>query len=64
MPGHATAYYYGYNNMQARRTQTELNLRDQFDQKACHDFILAQGMLPPDIQKEAIMKEFVPSQLN
>ncbi len=64
MPGQATAYYYGYNKMQALRAQTELKLRGQFDQQAYHDFILAQGMLPPDILKDAVMTEFVPSQLN
>jgi len=64
MPGQATAYYYGYNKMQALRTQTELKLRDNFDQLAFHDFILAQGMLPPEILKDAVMTEFVPSQLN
>jgi len=64
MPGQATAYYYGYNKMQALRAQTELKLRDRFDQKAYHDFILAQGMLPPDILKDAVMSEFVPSQRN
>ena len=64
MPGQATAYYYGYNKMQALRTQTELKLRGQFDQSAFHDFILAQGMLPPDILKDAVMNEFVPSQNN
>ncbi len=64
MPGQATAYYYGYNKMQALRTQAELKLRDRFDQKAYHDYILAQGMLPPEILKDAVMKEFVPSQLN
>ena len=64
MPGQATAYYYGYNKMQALRAQTELKLRDAFDQQAFHDFVLAQGLLPPDILKEAVMNEFVPSQLN
>ena len=64
MPGQATAYYYGYNKMQALRTQTELKLQGAFDQQAFHDFILDQGMLPPDILKEAVMQEFVPSQLN
>lgn len=64
MPGQATAYYYGYNKMQALRAQTELKLRDKFDQKAFHDFVLAQGLLPPDILKDAVMNEFVPSQLN
>ncbi|MGB5719496.1 MAG: DUF885 domain-containing protein [Woeseiaceae bacterium] len=63
-PGQATAYYYGYNKMQALRTQTELKLREHFDQKAYHDFILAQGMLPPDILKDAVMNEFVPGQRN
>lgn len=61
MPGQATAYYYGYGKMQALRAQTELKLRDDFDQRAFHDFILAQGLLPPDILKDAVMSEFVPS---
>ena len=62
MPGQATAYYYGYTKLQALRTQTELALRDDFEQQAFHDFILAQGLLPPDIMKAAVMEEFVPSQ--
>jgi hypothetical protein len=62
IPGQATAYYYGYSKMQALRAQTELRLRDDFDQREFHDFLLAQGMLPPDILKEAVMNEFVPSQ--
>jgi uncharacterized protein (DUF885 family) len=64
MPGQATAYYYGYNKMQALRTQVELKLQGAFDQQAFHDFVLDQGMLPPDILKSAVMDEFVPSQLN
>jgi len=64
MPGQATAYYYGYSKMQALRAQTELKLRDDFDQQAFHDFILAQGMLPPHILKDAVMNEFVPGQLD
>ena len=62
IPGQATAYYYGYVRLQALRTQTEVALRDQFDQSAFHDFILAQGMLPPDILKDAVLNEFVPQQ--
>jgi hypothetical protein len=64
MPGQATAYYYGYNKMQSLRTQTELKLRGNFDQKAFHDFVLDQGMLPPHILKDAVMNEFVPSQMH
>ncbi|MBT8105783.1 MAG: DUF885 family protein [Woeseiaceae bacterium] len=62
IPGQATAYYYGYNKMQALRAQTELKLRDDFDRRALHDFVLAQGLLPPDILIDAVMQEFVPSQ--
>ena len=62
MPGQATAYYFGYTKLQALRTQTELALRDEFDQQSFHDFILAQGMLPPDLLKDAVMENFVPSQ--
>jgi hypothetical protein len=62
MPGQATAYYYGYNKMQSLRAQTELKLQDKFDQQAFHDFVLAQGMLPPDILRDAVTESFVPSQ--
>ncbi len=64
IPGQAPAYYYGYGKMQALRTQTEIRLRDRFDQQAFHDFVLEQGLLPPDILKDAVMNEFVPAQLN
>ncbi len=64
MPGQATAYYYGYNKMQSLRAQTELKLQDAFDQQAFHDFVLDQGLLPPDILRQAVMEEFVPAQLD
>ncbi|MEJ2257270.1 MAG: DUF885 domain-containing protein [Woeseiaceae bacterium] len=64
IPGQATAYYYGYSKMQALRAQTEVRLRDNFDQQAFHDFVLDQGLLPPEILKDAVMNEFVPSQMN
>ena len=48
--------------MQSLRAQTELKLREKFNQQAFHDFVLDQGMLPPDILKDAVMNEFVPSQ--
>ena len=62
IPGQATAYYFGYTKMQALRTQAELALRDDFDQQAFHDFILAQGMLPPELLKKAVLEDFVTSQ--
>ncbi|HSM31113.1 MAG TPA: DUF885 family protein [Woeseiaceae bacterium] len=62
IPGQATAYDYGYRKMQALRAMTELHLLDDFDQRAFHDFVLAQGILPPDILRDAVMNESVPSQ--
>lgn len=62
MPGQATAYFYGYSNLQALRTQVELALGEKFNQKALHDFILAQGILPPQVLKESVFEDFVPSQ--
>jgi hypothetical protein len=64
IPGQATAYYYGYGKLQALRGQAEVKLQDKFDARAFHDFILDQGLLPPEILKQAVMQEFVPDQLN
>jgi uncharacterized protein (DUF885 family) len=62
MPGQATAYYYGYMNMMSLRTEVELILRDHFDQLEFHDFVLAQGLLPPEILRQAVLDEFVPAE--
>ncbi len=62
-PGQATSYFYGYINMRALRTQTELALGKRFNQKAFHDFVIAQGTLPPPLLKQAVLNEFVPAQL-
>jgi uncharacterized protein (DUF885 family) len=31
----------------------------KFDQKKFHDFILAQGLLPPDLLRKSVMTGFV-----
>ena len=59
MPGQATAYYYGYMNLMRLRTEVEVALGQDFDQLAFHDFILAQGLLPPELLREAVLDEFV-----
>lgn len=63
MPGQATAYYYGYENLQALRAQTELKLKDAFDQKAYHDFLLVQGLLPPQVLADAVEEGFIAPRL-
>lgn len=59
-PGQATSYYYGYMKIRELRAKTEILLRDKFNQKAFHDFILSQGLLPPELLEKAVMSDFVP----
>jgi len=57
-PGQATSYFYGYTRLLELRAEVEKTLGPRFDQKAFHDAILAQGLLPPDLMRDAIMKHF------
>jgi hypothetical protein len=59
MPGQATSYYYGYVHLSRLRTEVELALGDKFNQKAFHDFILEQGLLPPELLRAAVLEHFV-----
>lgn len=58
-PGQATAYYYGYMKLREIRAQTEMTMREHFVQKDFHDFILHQGLLPPNLLAKAIREDFV-----
>lgn len=62
MPGQATAYYYGYVKLRALKTQAEIALGDRFNLKAFNDFVIAQGILPPALMKQAVLEDFIPSQ--
>ena len=62
-PAQATAYYYGYENLQALRASTELRLKDSFDQREFHDFLLAQGLLPPELLRKAVEENFIAPRL-
>jgi hypothetical protein len=59
LPGQATSYFYGYSRLQALRTRTELALGSKFNQKAYHDFIISQGLLPLGTLEQAVMTDFV-----
>src|SRR5580698_4908258 len=61
-PGQANSYYYGFTKLLALRKDTETAMGAKFDQKKFHDFILAQGLLPPDLMRKAVMEDFVPAQ--
>ena len=62
MPGQATAYYYGYVKLRALKTLAELELGKDFDLKAFNDFVIAQGILPPALLKQAVLEDFIPAQ--
>jgi hypothetical protein len=61
-PGQANSYFYGYTRLLDLRRETEAALGSRFDQKRFHDFILNQGLLPPDLMRKAVLEDFVPSQ--
>ncbi len=61
-PGQATSYFYGYTRLLELRKKTEAALGAKFNLMRFHDFILAQGLLPPDLMEEAVLQKFVPEE--
>lgn len=61
-PGQAGSYFYGYTRILELRAETELALGERFDRKAFNDFLLAQGLLPPDLMAQAVREVFIPAQ--
>lgn len=62
MPGQATAYFYGYTRLMELRSATEITLGAKFNRTAFNDFIIGQGLLPPDLLAKAVQDTFIPSQ--
>ncbi len=58
-PGQATSYFYGYVQLVALRAEVEAALGERFDQRAFHDFILEQGLIPPSALREAVFERLV-----
>jgi uncharacterized protein (DUF885 family) len=56
-PAQATAYYYGYLRILELRNAAEKQLGGRFQPMAFHDTILAQGLLPPDLMKKAVLAQ-------
>jgi uncharacterized protein (DUF885 family) len=61
-PGQAGSYFYGYSRILELRMETELALGTKFDRLAFNNFLLDQGMLPPDLLAAAVREQFVPAQ--
>jgi len=58
-PGQAVSYYDGYTRLVDIRKEAEKALGPKFDVMKFHDFILSQGLLPPDLLRKAVMEELV-----
>ncbi|HYY52965.1 MAG TPA: DUF885 domain-containing protein, partial [Myxococcales bacterium] len=56
-PAQATAYYYGYLRLLEVREAAERQLGSRFVPLTFHDAILAQGLLPPDLMKRAVLAQ-------
>jgi Bacterial protein of unknown function (DUF885) len=59
-PGQATSYFYGYTKLVSLRAQTESLLGARFAPLAFHDFVVDQGLIPPDALRAAVLDRFVP----
>jgi uncharacterized protein (DUF885 family) len=60
-PGQATAYFVGYNRLLEIRAEAERALGPRFDRRKFNDFVLAQGLVPPRLLRQAVAEEFVPA---
>ena len=58
-PGQAGSYFDGLTRLLALRADIEKALGPKFNVQRFHDFILSQGLLPPDLLRQAVMEEFV-----
>jgi hypothetical protein len=54
-PAQATSYFYGYIRLLELRAAVEKAQGTRFDAQAFHDLILAQGLLPPDLVRKAVL---------
>jgi hypothetical protein len=57
-PGQATSYFYGYTKLRELRNEIESKLGKTFDQLEYHDFILSQGLVPPNLLRQAVLEHF------
>ncbi len=56
-PAQATTYFYGLEKMRELRVAVETKLGKAFDARVFHDTVLAQGLLSPDLLREAVLAD-------
>jgi uncharacterized protein (DUF885 family) len=44
------------------RTATEVALGPKFNRQAFNDYLIGQGLLPPDLLAKAVREDFIPAQ--
>jgi hypothetical protein len=54
-PGQATSYFYGLTRLRELRKEVEQKLGSRFDAQRFHDAILAEGLLPHDLLRAAVL---------
>lgn len=59
MPGQAVSYFDGYTRLREIRSDAEKALGSRFNVQRFHDFILSQGLLPPNLLRKAVMAGLV-----
>jgi uncharacterized protein (DUF885 family) len=63
-PGQATSYFYGFTKLIELRSEVEKKVGRKLHQQQFHDFVLAQGLLPPALLRKAVLDEFVKKELS
>jgi uncharacterized protein (DUF885 family) len=58
-PGQAPSYFYGYTKLRELRAHVEKAQGSGFNQKTFHDFILAQGLVSPELLKKAVEQSYL-----
>jgi uncharacterized protein (DUF885 family) len=59
MPGQAPSYFDGFTRLLEIRKSAQAALGPKFKLQRFHDFILSQGLLPPNLLRKAVMEDFV-----
>jgi Bacterial protein of unknown function (DUF885) len=57
-PGQAVSYFDGFTRLLEIRQAAEKALGPKFDVMKFHDFVLSQGLLPPDLLRKAVLEVF------
>jgi uncharacterized protein (DUF885 family) len=57
-PGQAVSYFDGYMRLREIRSEAEKAMGAKFNVQRFHDFILSQGLMPPNLLRKAVLAEF------